>query len=149
MRIAVFGMGYVGCVTGACLARMGHTVTGVDVSEIKVRMINQGRSPVVEKGMDPLVKRMVKAGRFHATLDAAEAMHGAEISLITVGTPSRKDGDADLAHVLHAARDIGKALRNSKRFHTVVLRSTVPPGTVRRFRSSPSVLRREKTEYRR
>ena len=132
MRIAVFGMGYVGCVTGACLARMGHTVTGVDVSEIKVRMINQGRSPVVEKGMDPLVKRMVKAGRFRATLDAAEAMHGAEISLITVGTPSRKDGDADLAHVLHAARDIGKALRNSKRFHTVVLRSTVPPGTVRK-----------------
>jgi GDP-mannose 6-dehydrogenase len=132
MRIAVFGMGYVGCVTGACLARMGHTVTGVDVSEIKVGMINHGRSPVVEKGMDPLVERMVKSGKFRATLDPAEAMKGADLSLITVGTPSRKDGGADLKHVLHAAREIGKALRNSKRFHTVVLRSTVPPGTVRR-----------------
>lgn len=132
MRIAVFGMGYVGCVTGACLARMGHTVTGVDVSEIKVRLINQGRSPAVEKGIDPLVERMVKAGRFRATLNAAEAMKGADLSLIAVGTPSRKDGDADLTHVLHAAREIGKALRSSKRFHTVVLRSTVPPGTVRR-----------------
>jgi GDP-mannose 6-dehydrogenase len=131
MRIAVFGLGYVGCVTGACLARMGHTVAGVDVSEIKVRMINQGRSPIVEKGMDRLVSTMVKAGRFRATLDAAEAMKGADLSIITVGTPSGKNGDADLTHVLHAAREIGRALRVSRRFHTVVARSTVPPGTVR------------------
>jgi GDP-mannose 6-dehydrogenase len=132
MRIAVFGLGYVGCVTGACLARLGHTVAGVDISEIKVRMINEGRSPIVEKGMDRLVSRMVRAGRFRATQDPAEAMKSAEVSLITVGTPSAKSGDADLTHVLHAAREIGKNLRGSRRFHTVVARSTVPPGTVRR-----------------
>ncbi len=131
MRIAIFGLGYVGCVTGACLARMGHMVAGVDVSEIKVGMINQGRSPIVEKGMDSLVSRMVRAGRFRATLDPGAAMTGADLSLITVGTPSGKGGNADLAHVLHAAREIGKALRPSRRFHTVVARSTVPPGTIR------------------
>ncbi len=132
MRIAVFGMGYVGCVTGACLARMGHRVRGVDVSDVKVRMINQGRSPIVEKGMDALVGRMVRSGRFRATLDSAEAMRNADVSLITVGTPSQKNGDADLTHVLHAAREIGKALRGLCRFHTAIVRSTVPPGTVRR-----------------
>jgi GDP-mannose 6-dehydrogenase len=131
MRIAVFGLGYVGCVTGACLARMGHTVSGVDISEVKVRMINRGHSPIVEKGMERLVARMVEAGRFRATSDPAEAVKGADLSMITVGTPSRRNGKADLTHVLAAARDIGCALRGSKRFHTVVVRSTVPPGTSR------------------
>jgi GDP-mannose 6-dehydrogenase len=131
MRIAVFGMGYVGCVTGACLARMGHSVVGVEISNLKVRMINQGHSPVVEKGMERLVERMVIEGRFRATSDPAEAMKGADLSIVTVGTPSAKDGTADLTHVLAAARDIGRSLRRSKRFHTVVVRSTVPPRTVR------------------
>lgn len=131
MRIAVFGMGYVGCVTGACLAQMGHRVCGVDVSKTKVRMINDAHSPIVEKGMERLVSRMVPTGRFRATLRPEEAMKGADLSLITVGTPERRNGEADIAHVLNAAREIGRALRLFKRFHTVVVRSTIPPGTMR------------------
>ncbi len=130
MRVAVFGLGYVGCVTGACLARMGHEVRGVDVSPVKVRMVSQGRSPVVEKGMERLVAQAVRAGRFRAFLDPAEGMKGADLSLVAVGTPSRKDGAADVSHVLRAAGDIGRALGQSGRFHTVVVRSTIPPGTM-------------------
>lgn len=130
MRIAVFGLGYVGCVTGACLARMGHTVCGVDVSAVKVDMINAGHSPVMEKGLDGLVARAVRRGALRATLEPAEAMQHAEVSLVCVGTPSRRNGEADIDHVLHAAHDIGRALRSVRRFHTVAIRSTVPPGTV-------------------
>lgn len=132
MRIAVFGLGYVGCVTGACLARMGHAVCGVDVSAVKVRLIQEGHSPIVEQGMERLVARMVRAGRFRASLDAAQAMKAADLSLVTVGTPSRRTGEADIGHVLDAARDIGRALASLRRYHTVVVRSTVPPGTLRR-----------------
>jgi GDP-mannose 6-dehydrogenase len=132
MRIAVFGMGYVGCVTGACLARMGHAVCGVDVSPSKVRLIQEGHSPIVEQGLERLVARMVRAGRLRASLDAAQAMKGADLSLVTVGTPSRPNGEADIAHVLDAARDIGRALVSLRRYHTVAVRSTVPPGTMRR-----------------
>lgn len=131
MQIAVFGMGYVGCVTGACLAQMGHRVCGVDISKTKVRMINDAHSPIVEKGMERLVARVVPTGRFRATLHAAEAMKGADLSLITVGTPERRNGEADIAHVLNAAKEIGRALRLFNRFHTVVVRSTIPPGTMR------------------
>ena len=131
MRIAIFGLGYVGCVTGACLARMGHEVVGVDVSETKVRMINEGHSPIVENGMERAVAQTVRAKKFRATLDPAEAMKAAELSMVTVGTPSRKGGEADVSHVLDAARDIGRALHASKRFQTVAVRSTVPPGTIR------------------
>lgn len=130
MRIAVFGLGYVGCVTGACLARMGHRVCGVDVSRIKVRLINEGHSPVVEKGMEQLVSQVVRAGSFRATLQAAEALEGADVSLVCVGTPSRRDGTANLDYVLRAAKEIGRALRRTRCFHTVVVRSTVPPGTM-------------------
>jgi GDP-mannose 6-dehydrogenase len=129
MRIAVFGLGYVGCVTGACLAKMGHRVFGVEVSPIKVKMVNQGHSPVMEKGLERLVSAGVRDGRLRATQDPAEAIRGADLSMICVGTPSKTNGEADLSHVLQAARDIGSALRRAGRFHTVVLRSTVPPGT--------------------
>lgn len=129
MRIAVFGLGYVGCVTGACLARLGHEVRGVDVSPVKVRMINQGHSPVVEKGLEGLVRQAVRAGRLRASLQPAEAIEGADISLISVGTPARRNGQANLDFVMRAAAEIGGALRSTTRFHTVVLRSTVPPGT--------------------
>jgi len=132
MRIAVFGLGYVGCVTGACLARMGHNVWGVDISPLKVRMINDGHSPVREKGLERLVSRAVEGGRLCATLSPEEAVRGADLSMICVGTPSRADGGADLTHVLQAAGEIGSALRRVRRFHTVVLRSTVPPGTTQK-----------------
>jgi GDP-mannose 6-dehydrogenase len=130
MRIAVFGLGYVGTVTGACLARMGHAVWGVDISAEKVRMIRECHSPVVERGLDRLVSQAVRAGRLRATPSAEEAVQGSELSLVCVGTPSRADGSADLSHVLHAAEEIGRALRSRRGYHTVALRSTVPPGTM-------------------
>jgi len=132
VRIAVFGLGYVGCVTGACLARMGHTVCGVDISPLKVRMINSGQSPVVEKGLEKLIAQAVHRGRLHASLEPAEAMRAADLSLICVGTPSRRNGEANVDHVLHAASEIGRALCSANRYHTVAVRSTVPPGTVER-----------------
>ncbi len=129
MKIAVFGLGYVGCVTGACLAKMGHTVEGVDVSRAKVRLLNAGHSPVQEKGLEALVGRMAAEGRLHATLDPAEALRRADVSLVTVGTPSRRDGSVNLDHVRAALTGIGRELRSSRKFHVVVVRSTIPPGT--------------------
>ena len=133
MRIAVFGLGYVGSVTGACLARMGHEVRGVDISPVKVRGINQGHSPVVGKGMERLVSEVVRAGKFRATLRPDEAVEASTLSLICVGTPSRRNGEVNLDHVLRAAGDIGRTLRSLRRYHTVVVRSTVPPGTLEDF----------------
>jgi GDP-mannose 6-dehydrogenase len=129
MKIAVFGLGYVGCVTGACLAKMGHTVVGVDVSRAKVRLVDAGHSPVQEKGLEALVARMVAAGRLRATLDPAEALDRAAVSLVTVGTPSRRNGSVNLDHVAAALTGIGRALVAARRYHVVVVRSTIPPGT--------------------
>lgn len=129
MRIAVFGMGYVGCVTGACLAKMGHDVCGVDISQAKVQMINQGHAPLRELAVERLVSRMVRAGKFRATQEPAEAVDRAEISIVCVGTPSKKNGGACLDHVLRAVDEIGTCLRGRKSLHTVAVRSTVPPGT--------------------
>ncbi len=131
MRIAIFGLGYVGSVTGACLARLGHLVCGVDVSPVKVEMINTGHSPVLERGLDRLIAEQVRRRSLRATRDPREAMREAELSLVCVGTPARSDGNADLAHLRHAVREIGRALASARRFHSVVVRSTVPPGTVR------------------
>lgn len=133
MKIAVLGLGYVGSVTGACLAQMGHMVTGVDVSATKVRLLNSGQSPVLEQGLDSLVRKMVAEGRLRATLDPAEALDGADLSLVTVGTPSRRNGAANLDHVVSALGGIGCSLRAAKKFHVVAVRSTVPPGTTGRL----------------
>ncbi len=133
MRIGVFGLGYVGCVTGACLARMGHQVCGVDISPIKVRMINEGHSPVLEEGLDRLVAEAARGGKFRASLRAADAVEGSDVSLVCVGTPSRRNGGANLHYVLRAAGEIGRALRSSDRYHTIAVRSTVPPGTTENF----------------
>jgi len=130
MRIAVFGLGYVGCVTGACLAQMGHDVCGVDISQTKVRMINEGRAPLGERGIERLVSQVVQAGKFRASLRAAEAMDDAEVSLVCVGTPSKRNGEANLDYVFRAAQEIGVALRFRQSPHTVAVRSTVPPGTM-------------------
>ena len=129
MKIAVFGLGYVGCVTGACLAQMGHTIHGVDISPAKVRLLNSGQSPVLEQGLDRLVGEMVAEGRLRATLDPAEAFDRSDISLVAVGTPSRADGGANMEHIRLALADIGRCLRSTKKFHVVAVRSTVPPGT--------------------
>lgn len=134
MKVAVFGVGYVGSVTAACLAAGGHEVCGVDVDPLKVDMINAGHSPVVEPGLDDLVASTVAAGTLRATTDCAEALDGADVSLVCVGTPSTATGSTELAHLCNAVHDIAAALRvcrpPASGFHSVVIRSTVPPGTV-------------------
>ncbi|MGZ4602124.1 MAG: UDP-glucose dehydrogenase family protein [Kineosporiaceae bacterium] len=133
MRIAVFGLGYVGTVTAAGLASRGHQVCGVDVDEMKVRLIRDGRSPVVEPGIDELVRTAVSTGSLRATTNAAEALEGADVSLLCVGTPSTPQGSTDLSHLRRALKDIRDAMAVARPpesgFHSVVIRSTVPPGT--------------------
>jgi GDP-mannose 6-dehydrogenase len=130
MKISIFGLGYVGCVSAACFARDGHEVIGVDVSSIKVDIINGGRSPIVEPGIDELIRQAVEAGRLRATTDAAEAVHGSDVSLVCVGTPSHANGSLDLTYVKRACQQIGEALATKPRYHIVVARSTMLPGTV-------------------
>lgn len=133
MKIAVFGLGYVGCVTGACLARMGHTVYGVDISAAKVRMLNSGHSPVLEKDLDGLIAQVVGKKKLRATLDPSEALERADVSLVTVGTPSRRNGNVHLDHVAAALGGIGRFLKKAEKFHVVAIRSTVPPGTTEKL----------------
>jgi GDP-mannose 6-dehydrogenase len=130
MRVVVVGLGYVGSVCSACLASRGHSVVGVDVSESKVAEIESGRSPIVETGLEALIAESRAEGRLTATTRIAEAMPGAEVVLICVGTPSREDGSLNLDHVKRAAEEVGRALRKSGSFTTVVMRSTMLPGSV-------------------
>ncbi|MFI5693009.1 UDP-glucose dehydrogenase family protein [Kribbella sp. NPDC051586] len=134
MKVAVFGLGYVGSVTAACLAAAGHDVWGVDVDTAKVDPITQGHSPVVEPGLDELVAAGATSGRLHATTDPRVALERADVSLICVGTPSTPAGSTDLTYIKRAVRDIAEAARTVVRpasgFHSIVVRSTVPPGTV-------------------
>ncbi|MGZ7032755.1 MAG: nucleotide sugar dehydrogenase, partial [Thermoanaerobaculia bacterium] len=127
--VSVFGLGYVGCVSAACLAREGHTVVGVDVSRSKVDMINAGTATIVEHGIGELVAEMVSAGKLTATTDVASAVARTQISLVCVGTPSQANGGLDLAYVRRVAAEIGAALRDKSDWHVVVIRSTVLPGT--------------------
>ena len=127
--IGVFGLGYVGCVSAACLAKAGHRVIGVDVNDTKVDLINRGSSPVVEPGLAALVREVVAAGRLRATTDAACALGEATFSLICVGTPSRPNGALDLTYLERVCADIGRGLRGRQARHVVVIRSTVLPGT--------------------
>jgi GDP-mannose 6-dehydrogenase len=134
VKVAVFGLGYVGAVTAACLAANGHDVCGVDVDRQKVSMIEQGRSPVVEPGLAELITEGRRAGRLRATTLAIEAVSGADVSMLCVGTPSTPQGGADLAHIHRAVDDLAMALvvaePEPSPLHAVVVRSTVPPGTV-------------------
>lgn len=131
MRVSVFGLGYVGCVTAACLVRDGHEVTGVDVSPQKVAQINAGQSPVLEPGLGDLIAEAVRSGRLRATLEAQAAVHESEVSLICVGTPSSRNGSLKLDYIVGVSREIGAALATKQGYHAVVVRSTVLPGTVR------------------
>src|ERR1700694_3405638 len=111
MRISIFGLGYVGCVTAACLAERGHQVTGVDVNAEKVGMINAGTSPVIEPGLGDLVSEMVNAGRLRATTSVEEAVQQSDLAMICVGTPSGKNGQIDLTAIENVGRDLGLALK--------------------------------------
>lgn len=127
--VSVFGLGYVGCVTAACLANEGCDVIGVDVNLAKVKLVSAGHATVIEDGIDPLVCSMASIGRLRATVDPAEAMRDSSISMICVGTPSRPNGSLNLSFVQRVAEQIGHALREKEEHHVVVLRSTVLPGT--------------------
>ncbi|MFY9742673.1 MAG: nucleotide sugar dehydrogenase, partial [Candidatus Sulfotelmatobacter sp.] len=129
LSISVFGLGYVGSVSAACFASMGHRVVGVDVNPAKVEMMQSGRSPIIEAGMSELVAEGNKACRLHATMDSTAAVLESDISFVCVGTPSLRNGKLDLSHIEKVAREIGGALRLKKAPHTFVLRSTVLPGT--------------------
>ncbi|HZL58131.1 MAG TPA: nucleotide sugar dehydrogenase [Stellaceae bacterium] len=141
MRISVFGMGYVGTVSAACFAELGHDVTGVEVNPRKIDMINRGLSPVVEEGIDEAVLAGVKAGRLRATNDADQAVLQSDISLISVGTPMSANGAPMLDALDAVVSGIGRTLAHKNGAHAVVLRSTVPPGTTEQ-RVLPELLSR-------
>lgn len=130
MKISVFGLGYVGCVSAACLTHEGHTVVGVDVNPVKVELIGAGRSPIIEPGLDALIAEGVREQRLTATLDSMAAVHGTDLSLICVGTPSNDNGSLNLKYLENVCREIGAAMASKDAYHIVVVRSTVLPGTV-------------------
>ena len=129
MRISVFGIGYVGVVSCGCLAELGHQVIGVDVSRDKIALLASGRSPIIEEAIDTLIAGAVRQGRLTATDDAAAAVASTDVSFISVGTPSAPDGSVALGAVDGVISAIGAAIREKPGSHTVVMRSTVPPGT--------------------
>jgi GDP-mannose 6-dehydrogenase len=130
-KVAVFGLGHVGCVTAACLAAWGHMVTGVDVVPDKVARLNRGRSTVREPGLAPLVRRGRQLGRLAATADVDAAVTASDVGFVCVGTPAASSGEADLSQVLRVCQEIAAAAARRGGRYTVVVRSTVPPGTTR------------------
>jgi GDP-mannose 6-dehydrogenase len=127
-RVAVIGLGYVGCVTAACLGRDGHRVIGVDIDSDKVAAVNSGRSPVTEPGLEELLAAQVSQGRLSATTEVSEAVSTTEIGLVAVGTPSAPDGGIDLSAIEAVGGQIGRCLREITQAYTVVVRSTLLPG---------------------
>ncbi|MBK8970404.1 MAG: nucleotide sugar dehydrogenase [Hahellaceae bacterium] len=130
MKISILGLGYVGAVSAGCLAKEGHTVVGVDPNQTKVRLINEGKSPIIEKDIDTIIADQVANGNLKATTNIAEAIHQTEVSLICVGTPSQLNGSLDLHYVRRVCEEIAEALRNKSSYHVVVVRSTMLPGSV-------------------
>ncbi|WP_298825157.1 nucleotide sugar dehydrogenase [uncultured Piscinibacter sp.] len=129
MKVSVFGLGYVGAVSCACLPELGHEVVGVDTSPAKIRMINDGQSPVVEEGINELISAAVRGGRLRATDSVEDAIANSELSLISVATPANPNYTPNLSSVDAVIRSIGAAIRQKSGHHTIALRSTVPPGT--------------------
>lgn len=130
MKISIFGLGYVGAVSLACLARDGHEVIGVDIDQTKLDLIRDGKTPVVEEGMVDLMQSVVASGRVSVTTDSVHAVLNSDISLVCVGTPSASNGSQDQGAVLRLAESMGQAIREKGTPHVVVFRSTLVPGTV-------------------
>jgi GDP-mannose 6-dehydrogenase len=129
-KISVFGIGYVGVVSAACLARDGHHVVAVDLVPARVDIINSGQSPIVENGLGPLIAQAVASGNLVASLNGAQAVADTDASYVCVGTPSTADGAVGLDFVAGACRDIGQAIAQKSSFHSVIIRSTIVPGTM-------------------
>src|SRR5690242_7416477 len=117
MKISIFGLGYVGAVSLACLARDGHSVIGVDVDPAKLDLIRSGKTPVVEEGMVQLMDRVVSSGRVAVTTDVHQAVRDSDVSLICVGTPSARNGSQDQSAMLNLAHDLGRAMRAKTTSH--------------------------------
>ncbi len=130
MRISIFGTGYVGCVTAGCLAEMGHQIIAVEPNTTKVNMVNLGRSPIIEKGMEQLIGTAVSSGRLRASADWSAAVAETELAMVCVGTPSQDNGNIDLGSIQRVCEQIGQALASKQEYFTVVIRSTVVPGTM-------------------
>jgi GDP-mannose 6-dehydrogenase len=129
MKISIFGLGYVGAVTAGCLSSNGHSIIGVDVHPQKVETLDAGESPIIEPGLNELLKSAKRGGQLRATINAAEAVLATDVSLICVGTPSALSGSLDLRFVRQVTGQIAEALRTSKKAHVVIFRSTMLPGS--------------------
>ena len=127
MKISLIGAGYVGCVTGICLAKLGHDIFLIDVDSGKLEAIRAGKCPVFEPGLNDLLAKNHR--KIRTTTDISEAIQETELTLICVGTPQNRDGSIDLRYVIHAAQSIGRVLRSKNNYHTIVVKSTVLPGT--------------------
>jgi GDP-mannose 6-dehydrogenase len=130
VKVSVFGLGYVGTVSAGCLAQVGHSVVGVDQVQTKVDLFNQGKSPVIEAEIGEMIAANVKAGRLRATTDPGDAIRETELSFVCVGTPSQTNGNLDLGYIRRICEQIGEALKLKPERHTVVIRSTILPGTM-------------------
>jgi GDP-mannose 6-dehydrogenase len=133
LKISIFGMGYVGTVSAGCLAQDGHEVIGIDPVRTKVDLINAGQSPIIEVDIGEIIAATVKAGRLRATSDQDQAIRESELSFVCVGTPSQANGNLDLTYIRRVCELIGEALKNKPARHTVVIRSTILPGTMRQI----------------
>jgi GDP-mannose 6-dehydrogenase len=133
LRISIFGLGYVGTVSAGCLADDGHEVVGVDPLPTKVDLINRGQSPIIETDIGEIIAATVKAGRLRATSDPVEAIRETELSFVCVGTPSQANGNLDLRYIRRICEQIGEVLKSKSARHTVVIRSTILPGTMHKM----------------